>query len=401
MRALPRNAYLDFLCRVTDPALVRVITGVRRCGKSTLLELYRESLVAKGVPPNRIITVNFEDASCDHLRKAEAFLSFVSAQVKQTGAQYLHVDEVQELEGWARVINSLRVNPGLEICVTGSNATMFSGEAITYLAGRYIEIHMLPLSLSEFRDFREATGRGSATYREWMATGGFPAAALSHDADIVEQINATLFDSIFTRDIALRGQVRDTEVFLRVARYVYDNAGSPLSTNRISNHLKNQGYSSTPELVDRYLTLMLDAHLLYRCPRYDTQGKQWLKTNGKFYFVDPGLRNALIGPRDFNRGHDLENMVFLELIRRRYRVATGYQRGGEIDFVATRGSTNLFIQVALTTDNPATLERELKPLRNHRLEGKAFLLTTDRVPPAAGTAAWVDAFEFLDGAELD
>lgn len=396
MRAFPRDNYLDFLRRVTDRDLVRIITGVRRCGKSTLLELYRGDLVRGGVDPQQILTINFEDAANDKLRDPENFLGYVLEQHESKGVQYLHVDEVQELDDWSRVINSLRVNPGMEICVTGSNATMFSGESLTYLAGRYIELHMLPLSLAEFRRFRKDTESIEKSYREWMRIGGFPAAVLAWDPDITDQINSGLFDSIFTRDIATRAQIRDTEVFLRVARFIFDNTGSPLSTNRISNHLKSQGYSSSPESVDRYLALMEDAHLIYRCPRFDTQGKQWLKTNGKYYFVDPGLRTALLGSRDVDRGHDLENMVYLELRRRRYKVATGHLRNAEIDFVATRGNDTKNIQVASSTEDPSTLERELRPLN-----GNGYLITADRIPPNTGNVRWIDAFEFLDGKALD
>lgn len=401
MRAFPRDDYLEFLRRVHDRDLVRIITGVRRCGKSTLLELYREELVAAGADPRSILTINFEDAANDALRSPDAFLVHVLKQVEVNSVRYLHVDEVQELGDWSRVINSLRVNPGLEICVTGSNATMFSGESLTYLAGRYIELHMLPLSLAEFRRFRKDSGSSAEAYRTWMEVGGFPAAVLAGDPDITDQINSSLFDSIFTRDIATRGQIRDTEVFLRVARFVFDNAGSPLSTNKISNHLKSQGYSSSPESVDRYLGLMEDAHLIYRCSRYDTQGKQWLKTNGKFYFVDPGLRTALLGSRDVNRGHDLENMVYLELRRRRYRVSTGHSKNAEIDFVATRGMETAFIQVAYSTDDASTLERELRPLAANAGRARTYLITADRIPPSTGSVTWIDAFEFLAGAALD
>lgn len=393
MRAFPRDTYLSTLNRITDRDLVRIITGVRRCGKSTLLELYREQLVRSGVPPRDILAINFEDAANDHLRDPGAFLEHVHA----SGASYLHVDEVQELDDWARTINSLRVNPGMEICVTGSNASMFAGEAVTYLAGRYIEIPMLPLSLAEYRSFTGDQRAPELSYRDWLRTGGFPAAVLARDEDIAYQLNASLFDTIFTRDIALRGQIRDPEVFLRVARYVFDNSGSPLSTSRIRNHLRSQGYSTSPEAVDRYLALMQDAHLLYHCPRYDTQGKQWLKTNGKFYFVDPGLRNALLGSRELNVGHDVENMVYLELRRRGFRLSTAHRTSSEIDFLATRGAETVHVQVALSAAEEQTLARELKPLRDLP---NAYLLTGDRFPPPTGAVQWLDVFDFLAGAEL-
>lgn len=395
---ISRDAYVDFLESVSDPALVRVITGVRRCGKSALLELYRERLISQGVKEDQILVINFEDFANDYLRDAKVFHEFVLEATQNRGIRYLHVDEVQELREWARVINSLRLPEDLEICVTGSNASMFAGESVTYLAGRYVEIPMFPLSLGEFQRFQsQSRGSLASVFYDWLRIGGFPASALAQTDALVRQFNRALFDSIFTRDIVMRGQIRDPEAFMRVAQFVFDNSGSPLSTNKIAGHLKAQGFTASSELVERYLTLMEDAHLIYRCRRYDTQGKQWLRTNGKFYFVDPGLRNALIGQREFNQGHDLENMVYLELLRRGYQVSTGSVPKGEIDFIAARDNERTYIQVCYVTDSPETLQRELAPFSYAPDGARCVLISLDRFPPQTGEVLWLDALDFLAG----
>lgn len=407
-RLLTRNTYLDRLIQISDPGLVRIITGVRRCGKSALLALYREHLMNKGVEEEEILVINFEDSSLDSLREPQAFHAHVVSAKKQ-GVRYLHIDEVQELGDWARIVNSLRLHEDLEICVTGSNASMFVGESMTYLAGRYLEIRMLPLSLGEFQKFTtpgnpntpDELGSPAEALPLWMRIGGFPASALayatSNDETLSLELNRSLFDSIFTRDIATRGQIRDLEVFLRTARFIFDNSGSPVSVRRIRGQLKNAGIASSSETINRYLGLMEDAHLIYRCDARETQGHEWLKTNGKYYFVDPGLRNALLGSRDINLGHDLENMVFLELLRRGYHVSSGHAPKGKIDFIATRGTNVAYIQVALNTADPATLKRELAPFDFTPSGARCYLITLDRFSPGTGQVTWVDGLEFLAG----
>lgn len=396
MRIFPRPQYLDELAAVEGNDLVRLISGVRRSGKSTLLELYRGRLQANGVSEDRILTINFEDMANDHLRDAQAFHAYVT-EAMQRGVTHLHVDEVQELDQWARVINSLRSAGALEICVTGSNASMFVGEGLTYLAGRYVTIEVFPLSLAEFRVFTDAPEGEAAevSYQRWMETGGFARSVLASTPQLSRQINRDLFDSIFTRDIALRGQVRDTAVFLCVAAFVLDNAGSPLSANRIANTLKSDGVKVSTDTVDRYLSLMVDAHLIYPCHRYDTRGRGWLKSTPKYYWVDAGLRDALTGRRASNTGHDLENQVYLELLRQRYEVFTGVNAGGEIDFLARRGDRTVFVQTALTAMDEAVLQRELSSFEGLPAGARCVLLTGDRIRLDTGFVEQVNAFDFL------
>lgn len=401
MNTFPRPRYLAELNAITGNDLVRLVTGVRRSGKSTLLQLYREQLVAGGVDPSHILTVNFEDMANDHLRDATVFHDYVREAVSN-GVTHLHVDEVQELEQWARVINSLRASGDVEICATGSNASMFSGEGLTYLAGRYVTVEVFPLSLAEFRLFTATPEQEptEASYQRWMTTGGFARSVLASGPELTRQLNRDLFDSIFTRDIALRGQVRDTAVFLRVAAFVLDNAGSPLSANKIANTLKSNGAKISADTVDKYLRLMEDAHLIYPCHRYDTRGRGWLKSNPKYYWVDAGLRDALTGRRDSNAGHDLENQVYLELRRQRFEVCTGVGRGGEIDFLARRGDDSFYIQVALTALDSQVRERELSSFEGLPTGARCILLTGDRLDLDTGHVEQRNAFDFLARAAL-
>lgn len=396
MKLFPRPQYLDELTSVAGTDLVRLVSGVRRSGKSTLLQLYRERLVERGISPDAILTINFEDLAFDSLREASAFHAHVR-QAIDNGVTHLHVDEVQELDQWARVINSLRASGDVEICVTGSNASMFAGEGLTYLAGRYLTIEVFPLSLAEFRQFTDTPPAEpvEASYQRWMATGGFARSVLAPSQELTRQLNRDLFDSIFTRDIAIRGGVRDTAVFLKIASFVMDNAGSPLAASKIANTLTSQGHKVSTDTVDRYLGLMADAHLIYPCHRYDTRGRGWLKSTPKYYWVDAGLRDALTGRRNSNTGHDLENQVYLELLRQRFEVFTGVGPGGEIDFLARRGNDTVFIQTALTALDARVLERELSSFTGLPPGSRCVLLTGDRLPLATGEVEQLNAFDFL------
>ncbi|PFG27295.1 ATP-binding protein [Corynebacterium renale] len=397
---VPRKRYLDELTTHVDADIVRIITGVRRCGKSSLLEMYRRHLLAHGATHEQIVSINFEDFANDTLRDPHTFHDYVKQRVAE-GATYLHVDEVQELSEWPRVINSLRTTTDLEIIVTGSNASIFASKDATYMAGRYLQLDMFPLSLAEFRDFTGTAGSLAESYVELLKNGSLPGVVTLSDDRLTRQFNSAVFDSIFTRDITIAGDVRDTEIFLRIARYIFDNAGSPVAVSKIAGTLTSSGHKVNHGTVDRYLSLMRNAHLIYPCYRYDIRGREWLRTNPKFYWVDPGLRNALLGSSfTSNRGHDLENMVYLELLRRGWEVSTGKTATGEIDFVAQQGEDTRYIQVALHTMDDATLSREVNAFNGLPAGARCYLITTDTVPPSVEHIEHVDAFAFLAGAEL-
>lgn len=393
-----RDGYLKLLTRPLADDMVTIITGVRRVGKSSLLEIYRKWLIEEGTDPSDILAVNFEDFANNPLRDAETFHSYVL----EKNPRYLHVDEVQVLDQWARVINSLRLRDGLKICVTGSNSSLFSDQSATYLSGHYVQYHVYPLSLPEYREFASIPDSTSseAAYQEIMSQGAFPRAAFTHDYETSLKINNDLFDSIFTRDIVMTGQVRNPESFMRVARYLFSNAGSPLSASKIANSLTSAGMKISHPTVDKYITLLCNAHLIYPCYPFDLRGKQILRSSPKYYWIDPGLRRSLLGKTSGNVGHDLENMVFLELKRRGYKVTTGVSEGKEIDFRAVHGDDEVYVQVSFTTDSESALSRELRAFEALPPGAQCVLITADRIAPNTGLVRHLDAFEFLEGAPL-
>lgn len=399
---LERPIYLDRLAALDAPDVIKVITGVRRCGKSTLLNLQRERLLTAGVPAEKIVTVDFEAPSNWELTKESAFVERVSSAASGHGATHLFVDEVQELENWPRAINGLRAEHGLDVFVTGSNARMFAGEAATYLSGRYVELEVYPLSFTEYLNFTGASAdtRPEIAYEAYRTEGGFPAVALAPNESLGRALLDGIYDSVFMRDVILRGKVRNEAAFMRVAAFVLDNIGSQTSANAIAKALAAGGHKTNPETVDNYLALMCDAFLLYRCERFDIRGKERLRTNGKYYAVDPGLRARALGAAPGNLGHVTENMVFLELKRRGYDVFVGTLPGCEIDFVALSGGDRRYIQVSETVADPATLDRELAPFAKLRDGYRRILITKDVQDCSRDGIEHINFYDFLLGKEI-
>ena len=293
---------------------------------------------------------------------------------------YILIDEIQEVDEWARVINSLRASFNSDVYVTGSNSRMFLGEHMTYLSGRYIELKMYPLSFYEFIQFKNYDiAQAEKCFEEYLRVGSFPAVSLVEDRAIIEAITAGLFDSIFSRDIILRGKIKDEGTFYKVAKFVMENIGNSLSANSIKNTLANSGHKITSDTVDSYLKLMCDAHVLYQCERYDRRGKERLRTNGKYYTVDTGLRNRLIGYRQGNLGHVIENIVFLELLRRGYEVSVGKNMSYEVDFIAVKNGEPIYLQVSLSALDESTYQREIHSLSKIMDQYPKYLITMDQV----------------------
>ena len=399
-----RPLYMNKLQELQAPELVKAIVGVRRSGKSTLMKQLRNDLVESGVSPSSIIYLDFELPSNGSLTDPQAFTAYVAERVSPGGHSYLFVDEVQELERWEPTINGLRAEFGLDIYVTGSNARMFAGENITYLSGRYVSLHVLPLSLAELCQFTGIDVSERQTVEEaydlLVREGGFPAVTLAPTDALKQAILDGIYDSVFTRDILLRGKIRNEAAFARVASFVLDNIGNQTSASAIERALKAAGHKVSTDTVDNYLSLMQKAHLIYRCDRYDIRGKERLRTNGKYYVVDPGLRNRVIGLRASNRGHVTENMVFLELVRRGYDVSIGTLPNTEIDFVAQNSTDLYYIQVSETVLDPATLERELMPFTKLSDGYPRVLITKDRTDYRQDGVRHMNLYDFLLGEPL-
>ncbi len=393
---LMRKKYLDKLIMNLNNDFVKILTGVRRCGKSSMLILLKDYLLEQGVTEKQFIEINYEKYIFDHLKDDKALHSYIDARIIANKRMYIFIDEVQELTNWGRLINSLRVSYDCDIYVTGSNSNMFSGEYLTYLSGRYIEIKIYPLSYQEFLFFKQYdTNHPEKYFNEYLRVGSFPAISLAQNEELIEAILAGLFDSIFSRDIILRGNIKDDGSFYKVAKFVFENIGNQTSANAIKNTMVSHGHKITSDTVDNYLKLMCDAHLLYQCKRFDIRGKERLKTNGKYYVVDMGLRNRLIGYRSSNIGHVIENIVYLQLLRLGYTVYVGKNMAKEVDFIAMKGEQIAYFQVALTALELETHSREINALFSIGDQYPKYLITTDTVNLSKNGIIHLNLFDFL------
>lgn len=402
---IPRNEYLQRLLDSRDPELVKILTGVRRCGKSSLLKLLKEALLQQGFSEERFIEINYEFASAQYLQEPQVFYEHVKAHIVEYKASVLFIDEVQELEDWAKVVNSVRAEFTLDIYVTGSNGRMFSGEHLTYLSGRYIQIEVYPLSLSEYSHFtRDERSEGGSEvaqlYDKYALYGSLPAVALAGSEAQARSLLDGLYDSVFSRDIILRGGIRNEAAFIRVMKYVLEHIGSQVSAGNIASTLKSQGHPVSSDTVDNYLTLMCNAYLLYQCERYDIRGKERLKTKGKYYVVDNGLRNRALGYPGGNRGFLTENHVFMELKRRGYNITVGTISSLEIDFIAKRYGEQLSIQVSETVLDEKTFQREIAPFKKLSDGYPRILITKDYEDFSHDGIRHVNFYDFLLGQSI-
>lgn len=400
-----RPLYMDELKDYAATDLVKIIVGVRRCGKSTLLKQLQNDLREAGVSSDEMLLVDFELPSNAELTDSAAFIKYVTSRFHDGKLRYLFVDEAQELDQWEKTINGLRAEYGLNIFVTGSNAHLFAGEDMTYLSGRYVKMPVYPLSLAEYCQFCDVDVTDyiavRSAYENYVREGGFPAIALASNNALKEAMMDGIYDSVLTRDVILRGKIRNEVAFRRVLAFVMENVGNQTSALSIERALKGGGHIVRSETIDNYLTLMEKAHLLYKCERYNLRGKERLRTNGKYYVVDTGLRNRTIGLKDSNRGHVTENAVFLELLRRDYEVNVGTFPNAEIDFVAQRGSERIYIQVCETLMDPQTLERELMPFSKLDDAHPRILISKDSEDYARDGVRHVNLYDFLLGGPLN
>jgi len=342
-----REKYLTTLIRYQDTEFVKVITGVRRSGKSFIMTLFKNHLSENGINEKNIIYINFEHPEVESIKTAPALSNYLKSKVPESGKTYFLFDEIQEVNDWQKVINGLRVAYDSDIYITGSNASLLSGELATYLSGRYVEIKVMPLSFQEFLEFKDYRNemKYPTYYNEYMENGSFPAISLLNDKSMIENVLQSLFDSILLKDVCLRGGIKDTKLLLRVVKYLLDNIGNQVSSSSIANALSTFGRTTSHETIDKYLQLLEDAFVFYKAERYDIRGKERLKTLGKYYVVDLGLRNAVLGKNRGNFGPQMENIVYLELKRRGFEVSVGKWYETEIDFVCTTPQKTIYVQV--------------------------------------------------------
>ena len=363
-----RERYMQPVRDFMDKPVVKIITGMRRSGKSGLLELTRQELLARSVNGQNIIFINFESLRYEALRNYQALYAEIADRAEQTkGRLYILLDEIQEVDGWERVVNSLRVDFDCDLYVTGSNARLLSGELATLLAGRYVEIRVYPLDFKEYLDFAagnevEAKLTRQEQFSHFVHFGGLPGIhQIKWEESRIMQYLNDIYNSVLLKDVVARHKIRDTELLERIVFYLMDNIGNTFSAKTISDFLKSQGRKLSTETVYNYLKALESAFLIHKAVRFDIKGKRILETQEKYYLADIGLRHAVMGYRDNDIAGVLENIVFMELLRRGFSVKIGKQDAAEVDFVADRSDKRLYIQVCyiLTLEN---IDREFAPL---------------------------------------
>jgi uncharacterized protein len=388
---VPRLTYLASLTAYKDTHLIKVLTGIRRCGKSMLLESFQKELQANGVEKEQIIAINFEDMEFAPLCTAETLHAYVTQKLLRDRMNYIFLDEVQHVADFQKAVDSLFLRKNVDLYITGSNAALLSGELATLLSGRYVAIHVLPLSFSEYLDFTKtdvpAASGGSnlgRQFADYLQFSSFPfTCELHRDAIRIREYLGGIFNTVILKDIVARKKIADVMMLEDVIRFMFDNIGNLFSTKKISDTITSSGRKISTHTVEAYLSALGDSFILYRCSRYDVKGRQYLKTGGKYYLVDMGLRWYLLGNKGIDRGFILENIVYLELIRRGFAVYVGKAGDVEIDFAVLKGDECSYYQVSLTVRDTATLERELLPLRLQRDHYPKYLLTLDDDPPAS------------------
>ena len=382
MQLIKRKEYLQQLMNWRDKKVIKVITGVRRCGKSTLLDLYKSYLREQGVTDEQIISINFEDYDYIDLLESRNFYAYVKERILSDGRMtYFFFDEIQNVKDFERVVDSLYIKPNVDIYITGSNAYMLSSELATLLSGRYIEIKMLPLSFKEYVEFSGDERDLSRKYRSYIETSSFPYVLdMQQDARVIREYLNGIYNTIVVKDITQRNKFPDTMMLESVLRFAYDNIGNILSTKKIADTMTSDGRKIDTKTVEKYLSALIESYMLYQCKRYNIKGRQHLKTLDKYYAVDMGMRKVLLGSKAMDAGHILENVVYLELLRRGYDVYIGKVDDLEVDFVAMDDKGMTYYQVSATVRDEKTLKRELASLQSISDNYPKILLTLDDDP---------------------
>lgn len=374
-----RDEYLNKLIRFKEKELIKVVTGIRRCGKSTLFDIYIEYLQKNGISKEQIIRLNLEDPIYHEINNYLKLYEYIKEKMNPDKMNYIFIDEVQNVPEFQKAIDGLYIQKNVDIYITGSNAYLLSGELATLLSGRYVEIKMLTLS---FKEYNSALPNESIDriYQKYISIGSFPYVLKLDSIDDVDMYIKGIYDSIILKDVMARKNFQDMQMLQSIVNFMIDNIGNIYSTNKIADTMTSNGRKISVHTVESYLTALTDAFILYKATRYDIKGKQYLKTGDKYYVADLGLRYFLLGRREQGRGHILENVVYLELLRRGYEVYIGKMDEYEIDFVAINSKGIEYYQVSETVRDEKTLQRELRALDIIRDHYPKYLLTMDLDP---------------------
>ena len=383
-----RDEYLNQLKKWKDEQVIKVITGIRRCGKSTLLEMYRDYLKSEGVSDDRIISINFEELEYEELSDYKALYNYIKERLHKTETTYIFLDEIQQVENFQKAVDSLYVKKNTDIYITGSNAYLLSGELATLLSGRYVEINMLPLSFDEFCQIKKS-GDKNELFAEYMKNGGLPYITnLGDDSEKIDTYLEGIYNTIIVKDIEERQKRRESDpdkrkvtdiaLLKNISRFLAGSIGSPISVKSIADYVTSSGRKVSQNTVDDYVEALTEPYIFYPVERYDVLGKQLLKKNRKMYIVDLGLRRHLLARQRYDLGFSLENIIYFELLRRGYSVNIGKVGVAEIDFVARKNDNVSYYQVTASMTEESTFEREMSPLKGITDNYPKTVITLDR-----------------------
>ena len=394
-----RQEYLDKLIAFKDKQIIKVVTGIRRCGKSTLLQIYHDYLINNNISSEQIISINFEDYDYEELLDPHKLYDYIKVRLINNKKTYVFLDEIQNVKDFHKVVDSLFIKKNVDLYITGSNAYMLSSEIATLISGRYVEIKMLPLSFKEYILSTGSEDDLSIKYREYIEYSSFPyVLELNKNKNLIRDYLDALFNTIIVKDIIQKNKIADVLMFKSVLTFVFDNIGNTLSSKKIADTLTSNGRKIDSKTVEKYINALIESYVIYQATRYNIKSKEYLKKYEKYYIVDVGLRYALLRTRVYDVGHILENVIYLELIRRGYEVYIGKINDLEVDFVAMLDNNVYYFQVAATVRDNKTLEREITPLVKINDHYQKFILTLDDDPEANYNGIRrVNALEWLLG----
>jgi hypothetical protein len=396
-KLIERKTYLEQLSMWREKEMIKVVTGVRRCGKSTLFELYIRKLKAEGIEEKQIVFINLEDQDFSELLNYEKLHEYVITHMQKDNWTYVFIDEIQNCKNYERAISSLFLRKNLDIYITGSNAYMLSGELATKLTARYIEIDMLLLSFTEYGEMVNVDDKRKR-FNLYMNLGAFPYPARFTDNTLVHsQYLEGIYNTVLVKDVLIHKRLNDVTLVKSIASFLSDSIGSPISAKKIADTLTSSGRPTGVTTVELYLEALTDSYLFYKVQRYDIKGKMHLKSESKYYICDTGLRNMILGVTNRDIGHQIENIVFLELLRRGCTINIGKAgRGTEIDFVAVRENKTEYYQVAASVLDENTLARELEPLKQIKDNYPKFIITLDNYTGDYNGIRQINLIDWLD-----
>lgn len=379
---IERKEYLKQLLSWKDQSIIKVLTGIRRCGKSTILKLYQEYLLNNGIDPSQIISINFEELEYEDLQDYKKLYQYIKDRLVENKMMYIFLDEIQNVPSYEKVVDSLHVKENIDIYITGSNSYIFSGQLATYLSGRYIEIPILPLSFKEV--YNPQTDKEEA-FQKYMKTGGFPYInQIQLQNEQIDMYLEGIYNTVIVKDIEERinrknsKSVTDIALLKAISKYLSSVVGSPVSIRSITNYFKSNERKTSPNTISNYIEALCESYLYYPVEVMDISGKEVLKSNKKYYIVDPGIRNYILPKQFYDLGFTIENIVYLELLRRRYNVNIGRSGRTEVDFIAKRNDVYTYIQVTASLVDENTFNREIRPLKQIEDNYEKIILTLDR-----------------------